>query len=132
MIVGTGIDLIQVSRIRKQLEKSGHRFFETLFTEREIGYCQKGSSLSRQSQCFSGRFCAKEAFLKALGSGLRDGIFWKDMEILNDELGKPYFILRNRVQEIIKEKEITQVHLSISHDKNMATAMVILENQKLM
>ncbi|MFH1942315.1 MAG: holo-ACP synthase [bacterium] len=127
MICGTGIDLLDIDRMRKTLSKSDNAFIERVFTDEEIAYCRGGVSLSARSRCFAGRFCAKEAFLKALGTGLRDGIWWKDIEVMNDALGKPTVTLKNMASEILKEKHITHVHVSISHDRKTAAAVVVLE-----
>lgn len=127
MICGTGIDLLDIDRMKKILSKSDNAFIERIFTEDEIAYCRGGVSLGARSRCFAGRFCAKEAFLKALGTGLRDGIWWKDIEVMNDALGKPTVTLKNMASEILKEKHITHVHVSISHDRRTAAAVVVLE-----
>jgi len=127
MICGIGIDLIEVQRIKKLLSKHNSRFPLMVFTEKEILYCQRTKNLNVQSQCFAARFSAKEAFFKAIGTGLRDGLRWKDVEVSNDALGKPYLCLRNRALETVQEVNVTQIQLSISHSKNYATAVVILE-----
>ena len=127
MIVGTGIDIIEISRINKALSRSEERLTEILFTESENAYCLKAANKKLQAQRFSGRFVAKEAFLKALGTGLRDGIKWTDIEILNDELGKPHLTATDTALQRLKKLNALNIHLSISHCKEYATAMVILE-----
>jgi len=127
MIYGIGIDLIEVERIKKTALKSGDRFYTRIFTENEINYCKKGSDLNNQSQCFAARFAAKEAFFKAIGTGLRNGLHWKDVEVSNNELGKPDLVLRNTALEIIERIKSPNILLSISHTKNAAIAVVILE-----
>lgn len=127
MIFGTGIDLINIQRIQKSLEKSGKKFCQSLFTENEIQYCKRTGNLRVQSQCFAARFAAKEAFFKALGTGLREGLRWKDVEIIHDKLGKPSFHLKNKALEMIQAEEIDNIQLSVSHDQTHATAVVILE-----
>ena len=126
MIFGTGIDLIDIKRIKRSLEKSD-QFCQSLFTENEIQYCMRAKNLNVQSQCFAARFAAKEAFFKALGTGLRDGLQWKDVEVVNDDLGKPSLHLQNKALEVIKVNKIDNIQLSLSHDKSHATAVVILE-----
>lgn len=126
MIYGVGIDLIETSRIEKELEKAGDRFRETVFTAREIEYCTSKRNRSARCQCFAGRFSAKEAFFKAIGTGLRDGLSWKDVEVLNDTRGKPSLVLRNRALEVVEKGNITDIRLSISHTQGAATAIVIL------
>lgn len=130
MIFGTGTDLIEVSRIKTAMERESQRFTTSIYTEKEIAYCQRAKRPGIQAQCFAGRFSAKEAFFKALGTGLRDGLSWKDVEILNDELGKPKIHLHNRAHAIIEEQKISNIHLSISHTKSNATAIVILEKRE--
>ena len=127
MIVGIGIDLIEVDRIKKEIAHDTDRFVSRIFTENEIAYCSKGANPSNRARCFSARFAAKEAFFKAVGTGLRDGLAWLDVEVRNDDLGKPHLELKNRAGEIIKNGNISKVHLSISHGRDYATAVVILE-----
>lgn len=127
MIYGTGIDLIEIDRIKKELEKAKEKFCDMVFTNNEIAYCQRGANLNIQSQCFAGRFVAKEAFFKAIGTGLRDGIRWKDVEVMNNEMGKPELFLQNKALEIIKNENISNIQLSISHSNKVAAAIVILE-----
>jgi len=127
MIYGTGIDVVEIDRIEKELARYGDRFCETLFTKDEIAYCKRGSNRKAQSQCFAGRFAAKEAFFKAIGTGLRNGLQWKDIEILNDTLGKPKILLREKAQELVKKEKISNIQLSISHNHSCAVAAVILE-----
>jgi len=127
MIYGIGIDLIEVERIGKTTLRYGDRLYTKIFTENEINYCKSKSNLNNQSQCFAARFAAKEAFLKAIGTGLRNGLHWKDVEVSNDNLGKPNLVLRNTALEIIKKIKTSNISLSISHTKNAAIAVVILE-----
>jgi len=129
MIYGVGIDLIEIKRIKNELIKSGERFCKMIFTENEITYCQRDSNINVQSQCFAGRFAAKEAFFKAVGTGLRGGLTWKDIEVYNDEYGKPNFILKNKALETVEDERISNIQLSISHCKNVAAAVVILEKK---
>ena len=111
-------------------EKSKNRFIESLFTDREKEYCLRSTNIQVQSQCFAARFSAKEAFFKALGTGLRNGLQWKDVEVYNDNLGKPSLKLDNKAREIIEKEKINNIQLSISHDKTHATAVVILEKNQ--
>ena len=127
MIVGTGIDIIEVDRIQSRLAKDEERFCLSLFTEAEIGYCKSGAHSAARARCFAGRFAAKEAFFKAIGTGLRDGLNWKDVEIQNDDLGKPEIVLHGKALEKIQEEGIGGIHVSISHGRAAAAAVVILE-----
>jgi len=127
MIYGIGTDLIETDRFTKKIKRNKSKFLSRLFSEKEIEYCGKGALIRTQAQCFAGRFVAKEAFLKALGTGLRNGLRWTDIEITNNSLGKPLIHLYNKAEQTIKDEHIRNVHISISHVKNHASAIVILE-----
>lgn len=127
MIVGTGIDVVEVVRMKKELTRAGDRFCKMLFTEDEIAYCRSSANIHVQSQRFGGRFAAKEAFFKALGTGWRNGLGWKDVEVRNDALGKPRLSLRNQARERVEELNISNIQVSISHGKDVAVSIVILE-----
>lgn len=119
--------MIEKDRFKNKIKKNAEKFLKTLFTSIEIEYCKSGSNINSQARCFAGRFAAKEAFLKALGTGLRNGIKWTEIEIINDPLGKPLINVSGQAEDKIQEREIRQIHLSISHDRDNAAAMVILE-----
>jgi holo-[acyl-carrier protein] synthase len=119
MIIGTGVDITEVSRLKKAVEKWGPEFLNRVFTKEELNNAKtRGSSLY---QHLAGRFAAKEAVFKALGD---KNLGWKDVEIINDVEGKPKGILLNK-----KNKNIT-VHVSISHVKNYAVANAIITQKK--
>jgi holo-[acyl-carrier protein] synthase len=124
MIIGTGIDLVKIDRIERMMSRWGDLFLGRVFTEKEIARCQKRA---RPAECFSGRFAAKEAFLKAIGSGLRNGIRWTDIEVDNDPLGRPSLSFRRRAKEVLQAQGIPKVLLTLSHDSPYAVAHVILE-----
>ncbi len=124
MIFGIGTDIIEVDRIGKRLEKSD-ALKQKLYTAREQKYCEKGKVTIYQ--CYAARFAAKEAFFKALGTGYRYGMAFHEIEILNDELGKPYVNPLGKVKDYLEENNIQSVHLSISHVKETAVAMVVME-----
>jgi holo-[acyl-carrier protein] synthase len=124
MIVGTGVDLVNISRIKKMILKWDKRFLKKIYTAKEIEYCEK-KSINRYHS-YAGIFAAKEACAKALGTGFR-GIGWKDIEVNNDNLGKPSIYLSNALKNKFKGKEINNSHLSISHTEKLAIAMVIIE-----
>lgn len=124
MIFGIGTDIADITRFQRFVDDNNTNLLRRLFTDRELTHC--GSKRSSAS-CYAGRFAAKEAFLKALGTGLRDGISWLDMEVVNDDLGKPDLFLTGRARELYQEKQITRLFLSLSHDANCAIAMVVLE-----
>ncbi|MBN2030270.1 holo-ACP synthase [bacterium] len=127
MIYGTGIDFVEVERIKNIIDKHGDRFLRIIFTDSEIEKGNSGSSSGRQSQYFASRFAAKEALLKAIGTGLRKGFHWKDIEVVNNPMGKPHFVLRKNTLEVIQKNNISNIQLSISHTQNHAAAVVVLE-----
>jgi len=126
MIIGIGIDLVKIDRIEKAGTHEG--FLERLFTDRERDYC------SRQkfpAQHYAARFAAKEALLKAIGTGWSAGIKWTDMEVLHGEGGGPIVNLTGRVKDLVDLKGAKQVFLSYSHDEGFAVAQVILDGKPL-
>jgi len=124
MIVGTGIDIVDITRFERFVAEKNVTLFRRIFTAAEIDYC---SARKRSAQHFALRFAAKEALLKAFGTGLRDGLSWQDMEVVNDRLGKPELKLSGRAAQIAAERGVTGCFLSLSHDGNSAVASVILE-----
>jgi len=124
MIIGTGIDIVDISRFERFVSEENVALFRRLFTSAEIDYC---SARKRSAQHFALRFAAKEALLKALGTGLRDGLSWQDIEVVNDQLGKPDLKLYGRAAQLAAERGVTGCFLSLSHDGNCAIASVILE-----
>ncbi|MCU0285521.1 MAG: holo-ACP synthase [Acidobacteria bacterium] len=123
MIKGTGIDIIDIPRIKKMITDDNN-FIEKLFTETETRYCE---SKFRKEIHYAARFAAKEAFFKALGTGWRNGMRWTDISIENDELGKPGITLYGKTLAFFKEKNYETIHLSISHTKEYAVAFVVIE-----
>lgn len=124
MIFGTGVDIVEIARFEKFLKQGNDPLFQRLFTPGEIEYC---SAKKQSAQHYALRFAAKEAFLKALGTGLRDGLSWKDMEVVNDALGKPTLKLYRRAEELFAQAGLSGCFLSLSHDAGCAVAMVVLE-----
>ena len=124
MIYGIGTDIVGISRFQRFLDSGNSAILNRLFTEQERSAC---GSNKRSAASFAARFAAKEAFLKALGTGLRNGLSWRDMEVLNDDLGKPDLYLNGRAREMMKERNVRRIFLSLSHDSDSAVAMVILE-----
>lgn len=126
-IIGMGNDMVDIRRIEKSIARFDGRFVDRVFTDIEKTYCQsKGSKAAN----FAKRFAAKEACAKALGTGFAKGVFWKDMGVVNDELGAPVMILSGGAYE--RMKEITpigmtaQINLTITDEFPMAQAMVII------
>jgi len=126
MIIGIGIDLVEVDRLKRLVEKFGERFLTRVFTKKEINYCQ---SKSNSFQHFAVRFAAKEALLKAIGTGLRGGITWLEMEISNDKLGKPTILCHGKCYDILQKLQANDPILSLSHTEHYGIAVVILEQQ---
>jgi holo-[acyl-carrier protein] synthase len=123
VIFGIGTDIIEVERIEQQIHKeSGLK--QRLFTPQEISYCD---SKKNPAQYFAARFAAKEAFMKALGTGWRDGLAFGEIEIVNDALGKPQLVLHGKAAEMIAGRGVTRTMVSLSHVKQTAMAIVILE-----
>lgn len=122
MILGIGTDIAEIARITKSIENIS--FKEKVFSKVEIAYCE---SKANKCESFAARFAAKEAFFKALGTGWRGGMAFNEVEVINDELGKPTLNIIGATAGIIKEKNIKIIHVSLSHVKDMAMATVVLE-----
>jgi len=121
-IFGIGTDVTECPRIARMIEKHGDAFLQRIFTDAEIAYCQKNRA---HTQHYTGRWCAKEAILKALGTGWSGGILWRDMEILNKPGGAPYVTLKGATAEIAEKMGIAEVLISISHCESVATATAV-------
>jgi len=124
MIFGTGMDLVDIDRLKKIIEKWEMRFLERVYTPEEIGYCQKRAFPAIH---YAARFAAKESLLKALGMGLGMGIKLKDIEVRNDSQGRPMLNLYGNARAILHDRGISTVHVSLSHSRLQAGAIVILE-----
>ena len=125
MIYGTGTDIIEVSRIRTVMEKD-LGFREKIFTSGEIAYCE---TKRHKYENYAARFSAKEAFMKAIGTGWRFGIRFADIEVYHDEYGKPLIRLSGKAEQLSKDEGISKIHVSLSHLKEIATAVVIVEKE---
>lgn len=123
MILGIGTDIVEVERVRKAVENPS--LLAKAFSEREIEYCNK----DKFAQSYAGRAAGKEAFFKALGTGWRDAMNIFEVEILNDELGKPFIELSGETQKVFEQKGGGKIHISISHIKETAIAFVIIESK---
>ena len=126
MILGTGIDIVNIERIEHLITRWGDLFLGRVFTEKEISRCQHQT---RPSECFAIRFAAKEAFLKATGLGFREGIHWTDIEVVNDPMGKPSLFFHRRAKELFQTLRIQQALLTLSHERLYAVAHVLLEGK---
>ena len=121
MIVGIGNDIIEIERIEKAISKEG--FKNKIYTQRELENIEKRGN---RTETYAGIFSAKEAISKAIGTGVRE-FSLTDLEILNDDLGKPYVVVSEKLDKILKtKKENYQIEISISHSKKYATAMAII------
>lgn len=125
MIVGTGVDLAEVPRIKASIERFGARFVERIYTPAEIAYVeQKANRFER----YAARFAAKEAGMKAIGTGWRRGVTWHDFEVANLRSGKPTLRLHGVAARIADKLGVRNVSLSITHTAELGMAHVILED----
>jgi holo-[acyl-carrier protein] synthase len=125
MIVGTGIDIAEVARIRQSIERFGQRFLERIFTAGEIGYCD---SKANRFERYAARFAAKEAAMKALGTGWNHGVRWRDCEVARLPGGRPTIQFHGKAAEFAAKLGARNAALSLSHTQEQAIAQVILEN----
>ncbi len=125
MIVGSGVDLAEVHRIRAACERFGRRFIERIFTPAEIRYVERKAN---RFERYAGRFAAKEAGMKAIGTGWRRGVRWQDFEVSNLPSGKPTLLFHGVAAEFAARLGVKNVTLSITHTKESGLAFVILEN----
>jgi holo-[acyl-carrier protein] synthase len=123
MIVGNGIDIVEVSRIADKVAK-GNAFRDKVFSSAEIEYCERSSN---PGESYAARFAAKEAFLKATGKGMLLGYDLKEIEIVNDGNGKPFITLKGNFASFFIENQWKTIHVSLSHTALMACAFVIIE-----
>ena len=125
-ILGTGIDIVENYRLKKLLLKKKSNFKNKIFTNNEIAYCEKKSN---NTNCYSKRFAAKEAFVKALGTGFRKNINFKDIEVFKNHYGKPYILINkkviNKIKTLFKVKKFN-ILLSISDETKYSIASVII------
>ncbi len=127
MIVGTGIDIAEVDRIKASIERFGRRFLERVFTAEEIRYCE---SKANKAERYAGRFAAKEAAMKAIGTGWSKGVTWHDVEVKRAPGGRPTMVFHGKAAEFARKLGAIHAHLSITHTEQSAMAQVILESDK--
>ena len=125
MIVGTGIDIAEVPRVRRSIERFGNRFLERIYTVGEMRYCD---SKANRAERYAARFAAKEAAMKALGTGWSRGVRWRDCEVTRLAGGRPAIAFHGKASEIAAKLGVKNAALSISHTAEQAIAQVILEN----
>ena len=126
MIVGTGIDIAEVGRIEQAIARFGDRFKKRVFTADEILYCE---SKANKTERYAARFAAKEAAMKAIGTGWSRGVTWRDFEVRRLPGGRPTIAFHGRAGEIFAKLGGVRAHLSITHTKQTAMAFVILESE---
>jgi len=124
MIVGIGVDIAEVSRIAAAIERFGRRFTERVFTPDEIRYCE---SKANKAERYAARFAAKEAAMKAIGTGWRHGVKWRDVEVRRLPGGRPIINFAGRAAEFFHKLGAVRAHLSLTHTAESAMAQVILE-----
>jgi len=123
MIIGTGVDIVEISRIKNAAKRWKRTFLKKIFTDKELEYSNEKIS---SYQHLAARFAAKEAVLKALGSGLTSRMEWKDIEIWNEESGKPNVRLSGEVERVSKKLNVKDILISMSHTRTYAVANAIL------
>src|SRR5258708_13174501 len=121
-IVGIGTDIVECLRIGRMIEQYGELFLTRVFTEREIRYCQERK---RATEHFAGRWAAKEAILKCLGTGWSRGISWTDLEIRNDPAGRPHVLMCGAAKDLAQSLRIADILISISHCRAYAPAYAL-------
>jgi holo-[acyl-carrier protein] synthase len=125
MIVGSGIDIAEVPRIAASIQRFGGRFLRRIFTAGEIRYCE---SKANRAERYAARFAAKEAAMKALGTGWNRGVRWRDIEVTREPGGRPTILFHGKAAEFAAKLGAAHVALSVSHTAEQAIAQVILEN----
>jgi holo-[acyl-carrier protein] synthase len=126
MIFGIGIDTIEVPRIERSIAEYGAQFLERIYTPDEVAYCNWRKF---SAEHFAARFAAKEAFAKAIGTGIRQGFIWKEVEVSKERTGKPLILLAGSMTEKVRKRigSDFRIQLSLTHTKTIAEAMVIIE-----
>jgi len=126
MVVGLGTDLIEIARVQSSLDRYGEQFLRRVFTEGEIAYCQRKKHTAAES--FAARFAAKEAGAKALGTGISQGVSWREIEVLRKPGERPELMLHGRAAEWAQAMGVQRISLSLTHSRDMAMAVVIFED----
>jgi holo-[acyl-carrier protein] synthase len=121
-IIGIGTDITECLRIAKMIERHGDLFINRVYTPHEINYCRRRKQVTEH---FAGRWAAKEAVLKALGTGWRRGISWRDIEIVNEPGGRPSVRIHGGAKSVVEQLGITSVQITISHCHTHATAFAV-------
>jgi len=124
-IVGTGVDICEVERVRAAIDRFGQRFLKRVFTQAEREYCE---SKRNRVERYAARFAAKEAAMKAIGTGLRRGVSWQDFEVSREPGGRPTLLIQGKAAEFAAKLGVKRSALSITHTAGQALAQVILES----
>jgi holo-[acyl-carrier protein] synthase len=125
MILGMGVDIVEIRRIRSALERQGERFVDRVFSRGEQQYCRAHRDPAPH---YAARFAAKEALFKALGTGWGKGVTWRDVEVERSADGVPSLALHGEARRLAESRKITAAHLSLSHGDDSAVAVAILES----
>jgi holo-[acyl-carrier protein] synthase len=123
IILGTGVDIVESTRITAAMDKFGDRFLNRCFWPAEIGYCQ---GMKFPAQHLAARFAAKEAISKAFGTGIGRQLGWKDMEIRKRDSGEPYAVLHGKGEELARARGVTRIFVSLSHSHDYAAAQAVI------
>lgn len=124
MIIGMGVDLAEVERLRAAIERHGQKFLERVYTAKERAYCERSRN---KYERYAGRFAAKEAAMKALGTGWRRGVRWVDLEVVREPGGRPTMTLHGGAKKIAERLGVKHIATSITHTESLAFAQVIFE-----
>lgn len=125
MIIGSGIDLVEIGRIQQSMDRYGSRFLDRVYTRAEQAYCRRKR---KAAESFAARFAAKEAGAKALGTGISFGVSWLEIEVVREPSGRPNLEFHGRAAEIAARLGVASAALSITHTAGLAMASVLLED----
>ena len=126
MVIGVGTDLIEIARVQASIDRFGEQFLRRVYTDGEIAYCQRKKRNAAES--FAARFAAKEAAAKALGTGISRGISWREIEVLRAMGQRPELALQGRAAARAKALGVTRISLSLTHSRDVAMAVVVMED----
>jgi holo-[acyl-carrier protein] synthase len=127
MIVGSGIDLVEIGRIQQSMDRHGRRFLDRIYTAAEQAYCLRKRN---SAESFAARFAAKEAGAKALGTGMGYGVNWLEIEVVREASGRPTLQFHGRAAEVAASLGVAHAALSITHTADLSMASVVLEDRR--
>jgi len=127
MIIGSGIDLVEIGRIQQSMDRHGRRFLDRIYTGAEQAYCLRKRN---SAESLAARFAAKEAGAKALGTGIRYGVSWLEIEVVSEPSGRPTLRFHGRAAQIAARLGVARASLSITHTASLAMASVVIENKQ--